>query len=110
MAWWLKAVPLILANAPALVDGARKLLEKRRAAGDELRGEAAADEGAIAHRVALLENRERKMLELIESLAASNQQLAEAVTALQRRARISLGISIVLAIGLLIALIRAFQA
>jgi hypothetical protein len=107
MAWWLKAVPLILANAPALVDGARKLLEKRRAAGDEPHPEAA-DEGAIAHRVASLENRERKMLELIESLAASNQQLAEAVTALQRSARISLGISVVLAIGLLIALLRAF--
>lgn len=107
MAWWLKAVPLILANAPALVDGARKLLDKRRTAGDELRTNEE-DEKAIAHRLAQLENRERKMLELIESLAGSNQQLAEAVTALQRRARISLGISILLAIGLLIALLRAF--
>jgi len=107
MAWWLKAVPLILANAPALVDGARKMLEKRRAAGDELHPEGP-DEGAVAQRVALLENRERKMLELIESLAAGNQQLAEAVTALQRSARIGLGISVVLAIGLLIALLRAF--
>jgi hypothetical protein len=107
MAWWLKAVPLILANAPALVDGARKMLEKRRAAGDGLHPEAA-DEGAVAQRVALLENRERKMLELIESLAASNQQLAEAVSALQRSARISLGISVILAIGLLVALLRAF--
>ena len=31
MSWWLKAVPwsMILANAPALMDGARKLMEKR---------------------------------------------------------------------------------
>lgn len=107
MAWWLKAVPLILANAPALADGARKLLDKRRAAGDELRGDAKNEE-AIAHRLAQLENGERRMLELIESLAGSNRQLAEAVTALQRRARISLAISIALAIGLLAALLRAF--
>ncbi len=107
MAWWLKAVPLILANAPALVDGARKLLDKRRTAGDELRVYAN-DEGAIAQRLALLENRERKTLELIESLAGSNQQLIEAVSWLQRRARINLGISIALAIGLLVALVRAF--
>ncbi len=107
MAWWLKAVPLILANAPALVDGARKLLDKRRTAGDELRADAN-DEGAIAQRLALLENRERKTLELIESLAGSNQQLIEAVRWLQRRNRINLGISIALAIGLLVALLRAF--
>lgn len=107
MAWWLKAVPLILANAPALVDGARKLLDKRRTAGDELRADAN-DEGAIAQRLALLENRERKTLELIESLAGSNQQLMEAVRWLQRRNRINLGISIALAIGLLVALLRAF--
>lgn len=107
MAWWLKAVPLILANAPALVDGARKLLDKRRTAADELRVDAN-DEGALAQRLALLENRERKTLELIESLASSNQQLAGAVSALRLRARINLGISIALAIGLLVALIRAF--
>lgn len=107
MAWWLKAVPLILANAPALVDGARKLLDKRRTAGETLTVDAG-DEGAIARRLAQLENRERKMLELIESLASSNQQLAGAVSALRRRARINLGISIAMAIGLLVALLRSF--
>jgi hypothetical protein len=107
MAWWLKAVPLILANAPALVDGARKLLDKRRTAGETLPVDAG-DEGAIARRLAQLENRERKMLELIESLASSNQQLAGAVSALRLRARINLGISIALAIGLLVALLRSF--
>ena len=107
MAWWHKAVPMILANAPGIVDSARKLLEKRRTASDEVRIDAN-DEGAIAQRLALLENRERKTLELIESLAARNQQLIEAVSGLQRRARINLGISIALAIGLLVALLRAF--
>lgn len=109
MSWWLKAVPLILANAPALVDGARKLLDKRRSAGDGARvgGE---EEGPIEHRITLLENRERKMLELIESLATSNQQMIEAIAALRQRARINLGISVVLFAGLVVALMRAFQA
>jgi hypothetical protein len=110
MSWWLKAVPwsVILANAPALVDGARKLLDKKRSPGSEARrGE---EEGSVEHRLALLENRERKMLELIESLAASNQQMIEAIAALRQRARVILGISVVLFAGLVVALVRAFGA
>ena len=109
MSWWLKAVPLILANAPTLVDGARKLLDKRRSPGNGTRtgGE---EEGPVEHRLTLLEDRERKMLELIESLAASNQQMIEAIAALRKRARVSMGISIVLFIGLVVALMRAFDA
>lgn len=109
MSWWLKAVPLILANAPALVDGARKMLDKRRPVADGARG-GAGEEGPVEQRLALLENRERKMLELIESLATSNQQMIEAIAALRQRARISMGISVVLFIGLLVALLRAFGA
>jgi hypothetical protein len=109
MSWWLKAVPLILANAPALVDGARKMLDKRRSAGNGARG-GGEEEGPVEHRLTLLENRERKMLELIESLATSNQQMIEAIAALRQRARISMGISVVLFIGLVVALMRAFAA
>jgi len=109
MSWWLKAVPLILANAPTLVDGARKLLEKRRSPGTGDRGNGA-ESGSAEHRLTLLENRERKMLELIESLATSNQQMIEAIAALRQRVRISMGISIVLLVGLVVALVRAFSA
>lgn len=111
MSWWLKAVPwsVILANAPALVDGARKLLDKKRSAGYEARG-GGEEAGSVEHRLALLENRERKMLELIESLAASNQQMIEAIAALRQRARVILGISVVLLAGLVVALVRAFGA
>ncbi|HEX7811432.1 MAG TPA: hypothetical protein VF460_05950 [Burkholderiales bacterium] len=108
MSWWLKAVPLILANAPGLVDGARKMLDKRRSAGNG--AGTGAEEGSVEHRLALLENRERKMLELIESLATSNQQMIQAIAALRQRARIGLGISVMLFIGLVVALMRAFDA
>jgi hypothetical protein len=107
MSWWLKAVPLILANAPALVDGARKMLDKRRTTGNGARA-GGEEEGPVEQRLSLLENRERKMLELIESLATSNQQMIEAIAALRQRARISMGVSIVLCIGLAVALLRAF--
>jgi hypothetical protein len=107
MSWWLKAVPLILANAPTLVEGARKLLEKRRPAGNGTHG-GGGEEGSVEHRLGLLEDRERKMLELIESLATSNQKMVEAIAMLRQRARISMGISIVLLIGLVVALVRAF--
>jgi hypothetical protein len=108
MSWWLKAVPLILANAPTLVDSARKLLDKKRA-GNGARG-GGEETGSVEHRITLLENRERKMLELIESLASSNQQMIQAIAALRQRARISMGISIVLLIGLVVALLRTFSA
>jgi hypothetical protein len=109
MSWWLKAVPwsMILANAPAVVEGARKLLDKRRSPGPP-----AADggEAGVAERVAALESRERRMLELIESLASSNQQLIEAIDVLRRRARVAFGVSTVLAIGMIVALVGAYSA
>jgi hypothetical protein len=106
MSWWLKAVPwsMILANAPAVVEGARKLLDKRRSP-----GQAADDDAGVAERVAALESRERRMIELIESLARSNQQLIEAIDVLRRRARVALGVSAVLAIGMIVALVGAYS-
>ena len=108
MSWWLKAVPwsVILANAPALVEGARKMLDKRR--GPES-GAAATAEQPVELRLAALESRERKMLELIESLASSNQQLIVALDGMRRRIRIGFAITIALAIGLIVALVRGFS-
>jgi hypothetical protein len=109
MAWWLKAVPwsMIIANAPALVEGARKLLDKRRMPDA---AEAPGNGDPVVQRLAALEGRERKVLELIESLAQSNQQLIVAVQLLQRRMRLALGAGVVLAVMLAIALVQAFQA
>ncbi len=107
MSWWLKAVPwsVILANAPALMDGVRKLIDKRKSSGESFDP---GDEVGMASRVAALEQRERRMLEIIESLANNTQQLIETVDALRRRARVGLGISVVLAVGLVIALVGAY--
>jgi hypothetical protein len=107
MSWWLKAVPwsMILANAPAMVEGARKLLDMRRPPGPPV----ADGEAGLAERVAALESRERRMLELIESLASSNQQLIEAIDVLRRRARVAFGVSAVLAIGMIAALVGAYS-
>ena len=108
MSWWLKAVPwsVILANAPALLDGARKLLEKRKATAESFDP---GDEVGMAARIAALENRERRMLELIESLASNNQQLIETVDWLRRRARLGFGISAMLGVGLVVALVGAYS-
>lgn len=107
MSWWLRAVPwsMIISNAPAVLDGARRLLEKRKAAGE---AGTPADPSEIASRLAALEQRERRMLELIESLATSNQQLIEAIDVLRRRARIAFGACAVLAVGLIVCLVRTF--
>jgi hypothetical protein len=107
MSWWLKAVPwsMIISNAPALVEGARKLLDKRRTTEA---GDVGATDEPLAQRLAALEGRERKMLELIESLAQSNQQLIVAVDILRRRVRIGFATAIVLTVGLIVALVRSF--
>lgn len=109
MSWWLKAVPwsMIIANAPALVEGARKLLDKRRMPDA---AEAPGNGDPVVQRLAALEGRERKVLELIESLAQSNQQLIVAVQLLQRRIRLALGAGVVLAVMLAVVLVQAFQA
>lgn len=110
MAWlWLKAVPwtTILANAPALVDGARKLIERRSQ--DRHQGVESADASspaAITQRVRAVEKRQEEVMELLESLAKSNQQLAHAVASLHARAAWSLRIALVLAVVVAILMIK----
>lgn len=111
MAWWLKAVPwsVIIANTPALVDSARKLLDKHRGGSSAVRPAPEQEDGSAGQRIAELESRQRKMLELIESLASSNQQMMEAIVWLRSRARIQFAISIMLGFGLIVALLGAFS-
>jgi hypothetical protein len=87
------------------MDGARKLMEKRKAAGEP---PAADDSTGLASRIAALESRERRMLELIESLASNNQQLIAAIDVLRRRARVALAINAALVLGLVVALVGAY--
>lgn len=107
MSWWLKAIPwsVVIANAPAVVDGVKKLLDKRRAGAPE----AGAPPQTLEARVAGLEQRERAALALLESLASSNEQLIAIIGVLRRRARIQLGISAALAVGLAAALLGAYS-
>lgn len=110
MAWlWLKAVPwsTILANAPALVDGARKLIERRsqeRQQGLEFAD--ASNPAVVTQRLQAVEKRQQEVMELLESLANSNQQLAQAVASLRVRAAWSLRIALALAVVVVILLIK----
>jgi hypothetical protein len=106
MSWWLKAIPwsVVIANAPAVVDGVKKLLDKRRPG-----TEPAGAPETLEARVAGLEQRERAALALLESLAGTNEQLVAIVDRLRRRARIQLGISVTLAIGVVAALVGIYS-
>jgi len=112
MSWlWLKAVPwtTILATAPALVDSARKLLERR---GENLQqtagGATAPDPTALIGRIQALEARQQQLAEVVESLARSNEQLTSAVQYLRSRAAWNFGIAVMLAIALVYLLLRPF--
>jgi hypothetical protein len=81
MAWfWLKAVPwsTIIANAPQLVNSARKIIERRNVGQAEI-DPSATDPAALARRVQVLEARQQQIAELVESLAKSNEQLIQAI-------------------------------
>ena len=104
MSWlWLKAVPwsTIIANAPTIVDGARKLLDRRGTPAET--GEViASDPASLAQRLRVVELRQQEMLDVIDQLANSNEQLTEAVTYLRARAvfnfRLSLALGVILAV------------
>ncbi len=107
MSWlWLKAVPwsTIISNAPAIVKGARQLLD-RRGTGSETVDLTASDPGNLAHRLRIVELRQQEMLDVIESLAESNEQLTEALTYLRARAAFNFRLAIVLGIVVVILVV-----
>ena len=109
MSWlWLKVVPwsTIISNAPAIVEGARHLLD-RRGAGSEAVDMDSADPKSLAHRLRIVELRQQEMLDVIDSLAKSNEQLTKAVTYLRARAAFNFRLSIALGVGLVILAINA---
>jgi hypothetical protein len=108
MSWlWLKAVPwgTIISNAPTIVDGARKLLD-RRSTGSELVDRAASDPASLAQRLRIVELRQQEMLDVIDKLARSNEQLTEALTYLKARAAFNFRLAVAMAVVLAVVLIR----
>jgi hypothetical protein len=108
MSWlWLKVVPwrTIISNAPAIVEGARQLLD-RRGTGTEAVDMDASDPGNLAHRLRIVELRQQEMLDLIDSLAKSNEQLTKAVTYLRARAAFNFRLSLALGVAVVILIVN----
>jgi hypothetical protein len=110
---WLKAVPwsTIIANAPLIVDGARKLVslvrntsapERRDAQVAGVSGGPDAQLAALHARIAQLESEQRQSAELLSALADSNEQMAQAVEYLRKRATFNGRIAGVALLGLVL--------
>lgn len=112
MSWlWLKAVPwtTILATAPALVDSARKLLERRSENVQGAGGAAASEPAALIGRIRALEARQQQIAEILESLARSNEQLTSAVQYLRTRAAWNFRIAVMLALAVAVLAFRMWS-
>ena len=109
---WLKHVPwsTVLANAPGLLEGAKKLagaMRNQPAASDAANGpDQAADATA---RLSALERQQAATAELLRSLADQNAQMAEALTVLRQRASLHLRITVVALVAALAALAWNFM-
>ncbi|MGH8679482.1 MAG: hypothetical protein ACREUQ_14165 [Burkholderiales bacterium] len=105
---WLKAVPwgTIIANAPAMVKSARRLIERRSSQSAAGRDALGTGPEALQARVLELEERQRKMAELIESLAESNERMTEALTYLRARASLNFRISILLVVAVISLMLK----
>ena len=95
---WLKSVPwaTILANAPGIVDGAKRLASAMRnkpAGSDEVTGPVPTDDPAA--RLLKVEQQQRAAADLLRSLADQNAQMAEALVVLRQRAKLHLRIAVV---------------
>lgn len=113
-----KAIPWsdVVAAAPTVVKGARKLVDAVRKRGGEGEapagpaGEAAADPAArlqrMEARIGELEGRQQAALDLVESMAEQQEKLVAAVEVLRLRSKFLLLLSAVLALGVILALAR----
>jgi TolA-binding protein len=113
-----KAIPWsdVVAAAPTVVKGARKLVDavrKRGGEGEALdgpEGEAAADPAArmrqLEARIEELEGRQQAAVNLMESMAEQQEKLVSAVEVLRLRSKFLLLMCLVLALGAVLALTR----
>lgn len=109
-----KAIPWadVIAAAPAVARGARKLVDAMRKRGGD--GEAAdeppvqvsgdpdARVSALEARVSLLQSQQREALALVESLAGQQEKLVAAVDVLRVRTRVLLILAVILAVVVLL--------
>lgn len=113
-----KAIPWsdVVAAAPTVVKGARKLVDAVRKRGGEgeapdgPEGEAAADPAArmrqLEARIEELEGRQQAAVNLMESMAEQQEKLVSAVEVLRLRSKFLLLLCLVLALGVVLALTR----
>lgn len=104
MSWiWLKAVPwsTIISNAPAVVDRARKMLDRGSSQSAPARNAGDVSPEGLQRRVAQLEERQRKMVELIETLATSNEEMAKALGYLRLRTAFNFKVNIALVVAVI---------
>ncbi|MBK6629598.1 MAG: hypothetical protein IPG33_00395 [Betaproteobacteria bacterium] len=113
-----KAIPWsdVVAAAPTVVKGARKLVDAVRNRGGE--GEAPADPAGEAAtdpvvrlqrmeaRIEELEGRQQAALALVESMAEQQEKLVSAVEVLRLRSKFLLLLSVMLALSVALALAR----
>ncbi len=111
-----KAIPWsdVVAAAPTVVKGARKLVDAVRKRGDEGKapdssaGDAVADPAAhlqkLEARIEALEGRQQAALALVESMAEQQEKLVSAVEVLRLRSKFLLLLCILLALSVVLAL------
>jgi hypothetical protein len=107
---WLKAVPwsAIIANAPLIVDGAKKLASLVRTSPSApadvaspqfgTKPHVAPDVGALDVRLHALEVQQAETAELLRALADNNAEMARALDALRQRSKLTLRIAVAAAI------------
>ena len=107
-----RAIPWneVIAAAPVVVQGARKLLDKvkKREAAPAAREPLAADDplAALRARVAELQEQQAAVSALVQSLAEQNEKLVAAVGVLRLRTRVLTWLCLVLAAALLLLALR----
>lgn len=93
--------------APQILAVSRELLQRTRRDAEPAQAVPAEGNAGLARRVAALEDNERRQAELVDRMAAQQAELAQAVVALHRQARVLVALSV--ALGLL-ALAAVFIA
>ena len=112
---WLKAVPwsTIIANAPLLVDGAKKLASMVRSQPDSVvaarppatgtfTGGPQPELAQFQARIEQLEEEQRQSAALLRAMAETNAQMAQALEYLRARVRMSYRIAAVSLLGLVV--------
>lgn len=91
----------LLVFAPQIIDLSRELLKRAKGTPRAVTLVQPADPGDQAHRLAALEENERRQAELVEKMAQQLAELSEAVVVLHRRQRRLIAGVVVLAAALL---------